>query len=113
MIYTKAKCPKCGEEMQDEVLTVYPPISIARCTRCGFSKKLDTDDVQEKPLMGVTPYYAFYSQRIRDLANAISRHAGNAEDHCVHDWIQEILILRALLRTMRTKEFYEEEMEKE
>lgn len=107
MIYTKAECPKCGEKMQVDAITY-----TARCPRCGFTNKLD-DDVQEKPPIGITPYYVFYSQRIRDLANAIARHAGNAEDHCVHDWIQEILILRSLLRAMRTKEFYEEEMEKE
>ena len=30
-------CPKCGHDLLNEVLTVYPPIPKKRCIACGWS----------------------------------------------------------------------------
>lgn len=37
------KCSKCGDEMQDLVLTSYPTIHVKRCYQCGYEEKTETN----------------------------------------------------------------------
>lgn len=75
--------------------------------------KVNTEDANEKPPIGVPPWYVIYPARIRALTAAIDRHADKADEHCVYEWLQEIYILRHVMHAMKTKEFYEEELKRD
>lgn len=114
----KKFCIECGEELTCEKLNGW---DLYKCNNenCKFYNSwvpisYEKQDVDGKPAIGVQPYYVFYPRRIRELSEAISRHADKPYDHCVYDWLREIDILRRMYRgmesVMKQKEFYEEEL---
>ena len=43
IIYT---CPKCGEDLIEEIITVYPPIRHMKCSNCGWSDEEKEDVIR-------------------------------------------------------------------
>lgn len=48
IIYT---CPKCGNDLQEEVIATYPPIYVKKCYSCGWSE----EQIQEQEIIRI-PY---------------------------------------------------------
>ena len=100
--YEKTKCPKCGATLQNVVLTVEPPIHLAKCPECGFEKRVEP---YGKPPLGCSPYYVNISARICDLCDAIKRHAtGTGTHNKVLLWAKEIIYLNEMDRSLKHDE---------
>jgi Zn ribbon nucleic-acid-binding protein len=98
--YEKAKCPRCGTPMEGMVLTVDPPIHLAKCPECGFEKRVEP--YKNKPPTECSPYYVNISARIRELCEAIKRHAAeNGKHNQIKLWATEILCLNEMDRTLQ------------
>ena len=107
--YCKAKCPKCGTDMENYVVTCDPPIHLSRCPMCGFEKKVDpfvADEQPEKPPLGVTPADLAAWRRIANLADAIRRQyeSQNGNAKLVKKWANEITWQCALIESMEEDE---------
>ena len=107
--YCKEKCPKCGTDMDNYVLTCYPPIHLARCPMCGFEKKVDpfvADKQPEKLPFGVMPTELTAWSRIADLADAIRRQyeSPNGNTKLVKKWANEITWQCTLIESMEEDE---------
>lgn len=107
----KAKCPMCGKPMSGMVLTLDPPIYLAKCPECGFEKRVEP--YKKKPPIGCRPYYVNISERICELCESIKRHSTeNGKHNQIRLWATEILCLnemdRSLDRTAREKTWVEE-----
>lgn len=110
MDINETKCPKCGTPMAVLVLTVDPPIHLAKCPECGFEKRVEP--YGEKPTMGCSPYYVNISARICELCESIKRYSTEKGKHNqIKLWATEILYLnemdRSLDRAAREKTWIE------
>ena len=47
-------CPKCGHDLQDEVICTYPPIPRKVCWNCGWSWTGETEKITRVPFGGNT-----------------------------------------------------------
>ena len=47
-------CPKCGHDLQDEVICTYPPIPRKVCWNCGWSKTGEPEKITRVPFGGNT-----------------------------------------------------------
>ena len=57
-------CPKCGHDLQDLVITTYPPIPAKQCFNCGWYWEGKREEIVRVP---------FYNDTIRnDIINAFS-----------------------------------------
>lgn len=102
-VYEKAKCPKCGEPLIDFVLTVDPPIHVAKCPECGFEKRVEP--YKGKPPVGCSPYYVSISARICELCEAIKRKSTeNGKHNQIKLWATEILYLNEMDRDLKRVE---------
>ena len=45
-------CPKCGCDLLDEVIDIYPPIPCKRCLNCGWSWEGKPDKIVRVPFGG-------------------------------------------------------------
>ena len=45
-------CPKCGHDLQDLILTTYPPIPQKKCFNCGWSWEGEREEVIRVPFGG-------------------------------------------------------------
>ena len=74
----------------------------------------ETETLVSDHALSIPPWNAFYSQRVRELADAIGRHADHADDHCVDTWLREIQVLRSMIHGLRNvfkqNEYWEDEM---
>jgi len=43
IIYT---CPKCGKDLQEEMIATYPPIHVKKCYSCGWSSETREDVIR-------------------------------------------------------------------
>ena len=48
IIYT---CPECGGDLQEQILTSYPPIRKVVCHQCGWSYEYPRDDAVRIPFI--------------------------------------------------------------
>ncbi len=44
-------CPKCGGDLRDEVIAVYPPIPRKSCPQCGWFWEGEREQVMRVPFM--------------------------------------------------------------
>ena len=108
------KCPECGEKMLKQYIAKgkgdYEKLL---CPNCYMEMEVPAS----KPPIGIKPYYVFYAERVCDLADAISRHADNADDHCVNDWMRELHALRIFIHSLKKlfsqNEYWEEDLASE
>lgn len=54
-----------------------------------------------KPPLGARPYYIAAENRIKELAQAISRYADTGMTENITEWAQEIILQCALLEVMQ------------
>lgn len=47
-------CPKCGNDLRDEVICTYPPISRKVCWNCGWSWTGEREKIKRVPFGGNT-----------------------------------------------------------
>lgn len=47
-------CPKCGHDLQDEVICTYPPIPRKVCWNCGWSWTGEREKIKRVPFGGNT-----------------------------------------------------------
>lgn len=47
-------CPKCGGDLLDEVIDIYPPIPCKRCLNCGWSWEGKQEKIVRVPFGGNT-----------------------------------------------------------
>ena len=47
-------CPKCGHDLQDEVICTYPPILCKVCCNCGWSQTGKPEKITRVPFGGNT-----------------------------------------------------------
>lgn len=45
-------CPKCGGDLLDEVINIYPPIPCKRCLNCGWSWEGKQEKIIRVPFGG-------------------------------------------------------------
>ena len=102
MDYEKAKCPKCGSELEDVDLLTNTPINVVRCHACGFEKRAEP---HKKPPLGCPPYYVSSSARICELCEAIKRASTQSGKHNqIKLWATEIQYLNEMDRMLRRVE---------
>lgn len=44
-------CPKCGEQLCDEVICTYPPIPAKRCMMCGWYWEGTPEKIEYRPFI--------------------------------------------------------------
>ena len=85
IVYT---CPKCGEELEEEVLASYPPIYVTRCRSCGW-KTEKQDDILKIPYptsLNQEIAITTYTDYTPNPCKSCSKHPRNGGDgicHCV------------------------------
>ena len=42
-------CPRCGTPVIYEVIDIYPPITVVRCYKCGWSYEYGREPIEYKP----------------------------------------------------------------
>ena len=116
----KIECPKCHKlwenpsnnhciHRDDNGICTHNDCPVNECS-LGYEHCLYYCEKPDKPAIGIAPAHIVYPKRIRELSQAISRYSDKAEEHCVYEWLNEIYLIRILMRGMKQKEFSEEEL---
>lgn len=42
-------CPKCGKPLTSSIVTVYPPIDVSECRKCGWRHESKPDSIKYIP----------------------------------------------------------------
>ena len=45
-------CPKCGHDLQEMVIAIFPPIPCKQCWNCGWRWEGKRDDILRIPFQG-------------------------------------------------------------
>ena len=85
IVYT---CPKCGNDLIDEVLACYPPINKTYCPRCGWSHSVREQIIRvpfETERVNIDLNYAYdkIKQSVCDTCSNNPKNGGSGICHCI------------------------------
>lgn len=79
IVYT---CPKCGNDLQEEVICTYPPIHVKKCYSCGWSEEqMQEQEIIRIPYIKKTDFFK-YNDLCENCPN-YPANGGSGICHCI------------------------------